>query len=55
MRQRHPAPLRRAGPSLSVAGTVTRRSDMFTGLKRSIAIIVALLTIVPWGVMQLVY
>jgi hypothetical protein len=28
--------------------------DMFTGLKRSLLVIVAMVTIVPWGMMQLV-
>jgi len=27
---------------------------MFTGLKRSLLVIVAMLTVVPWGMMQLV-
>jgi hypothetical protein len=27
---------------------------MFTGLKRSLLIIVAMLTVVPWGMMQMV-
>jgi hypothetical protein len=32
----------------------TREINMFTGLKRSILIIVASVTVLPWGVMQLV-
>ena len=31
-----------------------REINMFTGLKRSILIIVAMVTVVPWGMMQLV-
>jgi hypothetical protein len=30
------------------------RSVMFTGLKRSLLVIVAMVTVVPWGMMQLV-
>jgi hypothetical protein len=35
------------------AGT-TMEIDMFTGLKRSLLVIIAMVTIVPWGMMQLV-
>jgi hypothetical protein len=38
---------------ISQVGT-TREFNMFTGLKRSILIIVASVTVLPWGVMQLV-
>jgi hypothetical protein len=38
---------------------VTRKTPpgstgMFTGLTRSLAIIVAMLTVLPWGIMQIV-
>jgi hypothetical protein len=36
------------------AEIIAGRSLMFTGLKRSILVIVAMLTVLPWGVMQLV-
>jgi hypothetical protein len=38
---------------MSQSGTA-REINMFSGLKRSILIIVASVTILPWGVMQLV-
>jgi hypothetical protein len=31
-----------------------RGSFMFTGLKRSLLVIVAMVTVLPWGMMQLV-
>jgi hypothetical protein len=34
--------------------TTTRETPMFAGLKRSLLIIVAMLTVVPWGIMQAV-
>jgi hypothetical protein len=36
------------------AKTKSGRCLMFKGLKRSILIIVAMVTVLPWGVMQLV-
>jgi hypothetical protein len=35
-------------------GRTAREIKMFTGLKRSLLVIVAMLTVVPWGMMQLV-
>jgi hypothetical protein len=51
---RHAAPLAagRGAPICICAST--REINMFTGLKRSILIIVASVTVLPWGVMQLV-
>jgi hypothetical protein len=34
--------------------TPARETAMFAGLKRSLFIIVAMLTVVPWGIMQAV-
>jgi hypothetical protein len=42
----HPLPISQVG--------TTREINMFSGLKRSILIIVASVTVLPWGVMQLV-
>jgi hypothetical protein len=53
-RPRHAAALARLpAPPKSDAGTA-REINMFSGLKRSILIIVASVTVLPWGVMQLV-
>lgn len=38
---------------ISSPGT-TREINMFTGLKRAIIVIVVSVTVLPWGVMQLV-
>jgi hypothetical protein len=34
--------------------TTVREISMFAGLKRSLLVIVAMLTVVPWGIMQAV-
>jgi hypothetical protein len=40
---------------LPISGEITARGClMFTGLKRSLLVIVAMVTVVPWGMMQLV-
>lgn len=52
-RPRHTAPLA-AHESLPISVETSRSCLMFTGLKRSILIIVASVTVLPWGVMQLV-
>jgi hypothetical protein len=35
-------------------GPKTRETTMFSGLKRALVIITAMLTVVPWGIMQAV-
>jgi hypothetical protein len=51
---RHPAPLAGTGSNPIFSVQTLREIKMFVGLKRALLIIVASVTVLPWGMMQLV-